>query len=69
MESADNVMAILADGSSVAREKFSARCCRANNCSSAMGGQVVAGCGCNSVMVSCAVASLAVSVEDVLGIS
>ena len=34
------VATVLASGSSVAREKISARCCRANNCSSAMGGKV-----------------------------
>ena len=61
-------MAILADGVPVAREKFSMRCHRADNCSSAIGGGV-SGCVCNSAVVSCALTSLAASVEDVLGIS
>ena len=69
MVSVGNVMAILADGSSVDRKKISARCCRAKNCSLAMGGKGVAGCGCNNTVVSCAAAFLAASTKDVLGIS
>ena len=41
MVSGGNVVAILADGVSVACEKISARCCRADNCSSAIGGKVL----------------------------
>ena len=68
MVSVGDVMAILPDGSLVAREKISARCRRAENCSLIIRGKGVAGCGCNSAVVSCAAASLAASVEDILGI-
>ena len=64
-----NMISVLVDGGPVSRENISARCCRADNYSLAMGRKGVAGRGCKRAVFSCAAVSLATLAKDIFGIS